>query len=307
MATAKRQQKNRSTLIQSMTGFGRAGGEDSKVSIDVELRSVNHRYLDIGFKLPRQYSGFEAELKSELSSKLNRGRIEVWVGRREKTPTRALNLNAALFDRYLDIFKSILVRQKVPLKQIDAQILFNLMNREGVLEQGEQAGVEKGEEQLLSRVFNEALSDLVSMRTLEGKRLTEDMLTRLQSLENLKVKIQKSSANTPKAYRQRLEQRLKKLASDLTVSEERLAQEIALLSERVDITEELTRLDSHFLHYRSILEENTPGKKLDFLLQEFNREFNTISSKALDSAVQSLVVEAKSEIDKLKEQVQNIE
>jgi uncharacterized protein (TIGR00255 family) len=295
-----------SAELLSMTGFGRATHQVDGLSIEVEIRSVNHRFLDLNVKLPRVYSGYEAELRRSVASEVKRGRVEIFVTRRASDVGGLTVLfNRPLFDRLNDVYVEVLA---LSTKSINSDVAQNILSRREVLDVVEESSAIGREYPELMTALRLALKDFRSMRVNEGSYLKNDMEQRLVKLLDLHAKISQASALSPQIFKERIIERVRRLGPELILDPDRLAAEVALSTERVDTSEELVRLGSHFTQFRDILAQASEvGRKLDFLLQEIGRELNTITSKAQDSIVQHLVIEAKAEVEKIKEQIQNVE
>lgn len=292
-------------MIKSMTGYGKAEVDSQTGKLTVEIRSVNHRYGEIFVKLPRLFMPFENDIKKVVGQKLKRGKIEVFIQREEAVAGEALPVaNLELAKGYYQAFSSIRealgLKEEVPLALIAGQ--------RDVISTSEIAAVPDAVPVELMAVVESAADNLDVMRCREGEALLED-LTKRRAL--MSVLISRIAARAPQVvaeYAARLKERVALLSGDSTVTEERLAQEIAIMADRCDITEELVRFNSHLQQLDETLAINEPvGRKLDFLLQEINREVNTIGSKANDAETAGCVVELKAELEKIREQVQNIE
>lgn len=292
----------------SMTGFGEASIERDGLEIVVEIKSVNHRFLDVVCKLPGVYSRFETGLARVVRERLKRGRVDLFIGRKE-TGDSAYDLcfNQTLYEDYLGVFRSALKQASVTERQAFGPLIAAALNRKEVLELVPKEVDASGDLELLEGAVVEALEKLIEMRAREGAELEAELLGQLSHFESLTKKISEQAVTTPLDYKERLTARLERLAGDVAVDPERLAQEVAVLSDRIDVTEELARLKSHILQFRDILEKGEGGRKLEFLLQEITREINTTGSKAQNSDITGLVVEAKAVVEKLREQVQNVE
>jgi uncharacterized protein (TIGR00255 family) len=288
-----------------MTGYSRADGEVAGASFTVEVKSINHRYLDLKLHLPRNFQMFEQKVAELARSRVNRGRIEVWVQCepgdapvevRWNRPL-ARGLMAALTGMKEDLGLS----GTVDLTLLASQKDVILINESGAF--GEEAWPD------LSRLLGECLESLKEMRKTEGETLARDIAARIGAIELLLDRISERAKDVVSAYGDKLEKRINDLLSGRgLVDEDRLAQEAAIFADRSDITEEVVRAGSHFEQFRSALAEEGPkGRKLDFLVQEIFREANTISSKASDAQVAGWVVEIKTELEKIREQVQNLE
>lgn len=295
-------------VLKSMTGFGKAKGEDGDLKIDVEVRTLNHRFLDCSLRLPQPYTQFELDLRSAIASRLERGKVEVFVTRRLSTGKggRPL-LDRSLFDQYWGLYEEVFSGKGVTdLSSVPAALL-DILSRKDVLLMEEEEQDPEREKVLLFKALNEALDKLNVMRETEGARLDQDLRGRLNHLVEIRQKIQLLSQEAGDRHRERLLSRLHKINSEIRVDETRLAQEVAFILERLDIAEELTRLESHFQQCTHILSNPPNGRRLEFLVQELGREFNTITSKCQDAPIQSLCIDAKAVLEKMREQIQNVE
>lgn len=293
---------------RSMTGFGAGRAESRGVRVDVEIKSANARFLDLTFKLPRLYAGFEPELRELLGRSLQRGRVEVTIGRTEQARmSSSVTFRSDLFSSAVAVYRRAFREAQCDTVEARIGAVRDVLARREVLSIGEETGDARRERRLVFAACGDALTALVSMRSEEGRRLVTDLAARLTNLEMIRRTIGERAAVAPEAARRRLEARLRKLAPDVVVDPQRLAAEVALAADKVDITEELVRIDSHVAQCAVALREPGAARKLEFLLQEFGREFNTIGSKAQDAAVQADVVSAKTELEKMREQAQNLE
>lgn len=295
----------------SMTGFGEGRASTEGVELVVEVKSVNHRFLDVVCRLPSAYSKFEIEIGKNIKNSLRRGRVEVSVQRSKgNNGSTSVSFNSELFGSYVEVIKSSLKQQGISEKLALGESVASIYARREVLDvsASEEAESIDGEWQLLESALAQALDSLRAMREAEGGVLEKELLSQLSSLEKEVRSIEGESKRTPIEFKERLEQRLEKYAPGNTVVEpERIAQEVVLLADKIDITEELARLESHFEQFRSVLGTVQSGRKLEFLLQEFGREVNTIGSKAQNAEITTRVVECKAILEKIREQVQNVE
>lgn len=292
-------------MVTSMTGYGRGEATGEGKVITIEMKSVNHRYLETMVRLPRTYVVFEERIKNYLKDVFLRGRIDVFVNIEETGEiTRKLKVDKELAMAYYESLKEIAhflgIEHKIELMTL-AQL-------------PEIITIEQPEEdvELLWPVFLEALEmaakEMQNMRLEEGKKLVADLLERKQYIAVVMEEIKQSSDLVVKEYQERLETRIKELLNSPPVDEMRLAMEVAILADRSNITEEIVRMSSHLDQLKLFLTGEGPvGRKLDFLVQEMNREINTIGSKSNDLAISQRVVTVKSEIEKIREQVQNLE
>jgi uncharacterized protein (TIGR00255 family) len=295
-------------LLRSMTGFGKAQVEAGNVVIDVELRTLNHRFLDFTLRVPPAYAQFELDIRSAVAARLERGKIEVLIGRRVHGGQAVQPvLDEQLFQRYLDLYKrvgaSIGLREEV----IQERAVLEILSRKEVLAPVEEVADFETERDPLFRSLALALARLCEMRECEGVKLLADVTGRLEQLRSIRARICALTETTGQRHRERLFTRIQKLTPEIKVDESRLAQEVAFILDRLDVTEELTRLESHFHQFGEILKDPPNGRKLEFLLQELGREFNTISSKCQDAQIQALTIEAKATLEKMREQIHNVE
>lgn len=292
-------------MINSMTGFGRSVAESDQWKVTVELKSVNNRYLDVAVKMPKQYISLEENIKKTVASYLQRGRVDAFITLEEiGEKNQKLLVDKELALAYYNAIQEI--KDITGLK--DEISLNDVASYYGVLT------VEKEESDLealwlvLNRAICAALENLCEMRRIEGEKLAEDIHNRLEVVRGIKEDIEKRSPAVLKEYREKLLQRMKEILDDVAVDEEKLLNEVAFFADKADIAEEMARLDSHLLQFQSNMQKDEPvGRKLDFILQEINREINTTGSKANDMSISHLVIEAKSELEKIREQVQNFE
>ncbi len=294
-------------MIKSMTGFGRGEYNDGKRSIIVEIKSVNHRYSDISVRMPRRYSFVEDKIKNAVKKTIKRGKVDVSVMVENLTENDVnIRLNTMLAQQYLDSLKAL--REAFDLSgEITLQYLAGLPD---VMKAIPDVDDEEEMTKCILEPVEIAAANLEAMRSVEGEKLAEDLLMRGGIIKNLVDRIEERADKVPAAYTEKLRERIKELiGSSVTVPEDRILVEAAIFADKCNITEELTRLRSHMDQMKSIIEKSSQpdGKKLDFLVQEMNREANTIGSKANDIEVTNLMLQVKAEIEKIREQVQNIE
>lgn len=296
--------------IQSMTGFGEAERNVAGLGIRVELRSVNNRFLDANIKLPQAYSRLEAEISREIKAGLKRGRVDVYITRTEETSfSEEVTFRTEAFDRYFAIAKEAFSRAGLKGKDVIVSAVVDILRRKEVVDSKSSQSVLDDEEEieLLKQTVRDALKKLNEMRAQEGKALYRDIVSQLDEFEKLVEKIRSFSRDWTPIFHEKLKQRLERLGSGVEIDPSRLAQEVALLADRVDVTEELVRLESHISQFRSVLANAEGGKKMEFLLQEMGREINTTGSKSQSADISALIVEAKSILEKIREQVLNVE
>jgi uncharacterized protein (TIGR00255 family) len=288
-----------------MTGFGRGQSQNEGRTFLVEIKTVNHRYSDIFVKMPRHLSFMEDKIRDLAGKSLSRGKIDLFISYEDTSElAKKVVFDEGLAKAYLEAAK--IMRDKFEVKD---DITVSLLTKfPDILK------VEKSEEDeqklwlLLKEALENALMALVKMRESEGERLKYDLLEKCNFIENSLKDIIKRAPEVVKEYKIKLENRIKELLDQQTIDENRLATEIAFFADRCSIDEEIVRLGCHITQMREILKNSQPvGRKLDFLIQEMNREINTIGSKANDLQITRTVVEVKSEIEKLREQIQNVE
>lgn len=292
-------------MIRSMTGFGRGEITQDGKEFTVEIKTVNHRYSDIFIKMPRQINFLEDRVRDLVSKGISRGKIDVFITYSNYgDDSKFVTFDEQLAKAYISAVESL--RDKFGLAD---DISVSLISKYPDVLKVEQA--QEDEEQLwslLKQAVENAVSSLIRMRQTEGEGLRRVLLERADIIESMVAEISKRAPEVPKEYKARLTDRIRELLDQQTIDENRLAMEVALFADRCSIDEELVRLTSHLGQLRQILDMDQPvGRKLDFLVQEMNREINTIGSKANDLIITKLVVDVKSEIEKIREQIQNIE
>lgn len=294
-------------MIKSMTGFGRAEVNDGKRNITVEIKSVNHRYCDINIRLAHRYAFAEEKIKSAIKEKISRGKLDVSVMVESLTESDVnIKLNTLAARQYMDNLK----RLKNELGFEDEISLQYIASLPDVMKTVPDVDDEKELTEALLAPVRLAAAKLDEMRITEGKKLEEDLLARGETVKALVEKIAERAPDVPKAYAEKLRTRIQELIGDSAeINEERIALEAAMFADKCSIAEELTRLDSHMAQMEKIIGEvgQPDGKRLDFLVQEMNREANTIGSKANDITVTELMLKVKAEVEKIREQVQNVE
>lgn len=292
-------------MIKSMTGYGRCEHIDESKKIVIDIRSVNHRYCDVSVKVPRSYAYLEDKIREYVSSEVSRGKVEVFVYIENYTnDDKVVTLDRVLSENYYNVLTELKetyqLRHEIGLSDL-ARFSDIFVTRQ------QEEDKDKAWE-LVSGCLTSAVNDFVAMRLREGERLKENLIEKAENIKALISKIEARSPEIIKEYEARLRARMEELLGNLQLDEGRLVTEVGIMADRVCIDEELVRLKSHFVELEKILALSEPvGRKLDFLVQEINRETNTIGSKANDFGIASLVVEIKSEIEKLREQIQNIE
>ena len=290
--------------MRSMTGYGRRQISRDGREMTVEIKTVNHRFLDVSCRMPKTLSFAEDALRRQIGACLRRGHVEVSVSYANvRADAREVRLDSALASQYRQAFEQL----RADLGEGEEDLLSLIAGQPDVMQVTVREEDQDAVAQLLGDAASQALSDVTAMRNREGAALREDLMLHLDQLARLRDEIEKIAPRVPLMYRERLLSRIKELGVQ-EVDPQRLAQEVALMADRCAIDEELSRLLSHIQQMRQAIEgEEEAGRRLDFLTQELNREVNTIGSKASDAEITRLVVAAKSEIEKLREQVQNVE
>jgi len=291
-------------MIHSMTGFGKGSVVTRKITIEVEVKSVNGRYLEVFIKLPQFLSHKEYELKELVKNKIKRGKINVSIQVKRDT---TLNGSSAFDEEKLKSYLKVLKQIKKAANLSEAiQLEHLLCNKEFIVSSDYE--LSEAEFSKVKKSVNTALSNLQNMKKNEGSELAKDLTKRISFIETNVNKIENESKNSINDYYSKLKERITELLADSKISEERLNLELALIADKADITEESVRLKSHLKFFiECIKKEAEPGRKLNFLCQEMNREANTISSKSISTSITHKVVLIKEEIEKIREQIQNIE
>lgn len=295
-------------MVKSMTGFGRGEYSDEQRTVTAEIKSVNHRYGDITVKMPRRYQFAEESVKNVIREYLSRGKIEcsIQIDSRAEEDIR-ISLNRPLVQQYLNNFQALREEFGVP-GEVTLELIAGLPD---IMKQDPGAPDEEAVTKALCSAVREAAQNIDRMRAVEGAKLAQDLTAREETIRGLVDQIAGRAKDVPNLYRDKLRARLEDLlsGSGVEVPADQLAYETAAFADKADVTEELTRLCSHLDQMDAILasDEGAEGKKLDFLVQEMNREANTIGSKANDLGVTNLMLQVKAEVEKIREQVQNIE
>lgn len=286
-----------------MTGYGRAVASGDEEQVVVEVSSVNRKNLDVSVSLPKDWQRLEPEVAALVKQRVQRGRVNVAISS-EAAGGGENFFSAAAVETAMRELEELSRKQKISFKP-DAQLLFNVAaftrTKPALSEVEAVAG-------LLLQAVEEALGEMVEMRAKEGQALQRDLAERIEQLETALGRIREASVGVVPDYRETLLKRLRQSGLEFSLEDDRVLKEIALFADRADISEELTRLGSHFHQFGEFLEAREPvGRKFEFLLQEIGREFNTIGSKANDSTISRLVIDAKNELERIREQVQNVE
>lgn len=292
-------------MIKSMTGFGRSEIVKGNRKISVEIKSVNHRYLEAGIKMPKKLNVFESRMRDLLKKYATRGKIDIFINYEDDSENQVnLKFNQNIADEYMAIFNNM--SEKYNLK--NDMTVGGLARFPEVITMDE---VQEDEEELwhfIEEAMKAALEQFVNTRILEGENLKKDLLGKLDHMEELVAFVEKRSPEIMKEYRSKLESKVKELLGDTTIDESRIATEVIIYADKICVDEETVRLRSHIEHARKCLNEDGGiGRKMDFIAQEMNREANTTLSKANDIDISNAAIDLKTEIEKVREQIQNIE
>lgn len=287
--------------MKSMTGFGKAERKTPDYDLTVEIKAVNHRFLDVTFKMPKTFSYLEDALKKTVQSRILRGHLDVYVSFLDKKSGEVLSLNESTCAEYIRI--NNLLREKYGLT--DDMTTTSLMRLPDALI-AEQAEAEDMTEAVKDAAL-EALSALDEMRSAEGEALKVDLMKKAEAISSLLDQVEERAPVVVEEYRAKLKERIETAVKAVQIDESKLIQEVAFFCDKANIDEELTRLRTHMKAFANIIEETPSGRKLDFLVQEINRECNTIGSKSNDAYLTDKVVKLKTEVEKIREQVQNVE
>ena len=293
--------------MKSMTGFGSGTATKDGITCTVEIKSVNARFLDLFIRSPKQMNPFESIIRGMVQDRINRGKVEVSVSIQDAVERpKTFTINSVLRKQ----IQELLVQEefyddpkKVPLQAV------NSISNDWIQQQDTPIA-----EEVLSDIVKEATSSaldaLIAMRAVEGEHIQQDLVDRIITLENIISQIDTNKVGAVEAYREHIRGKIQEylVSLEASISEERFLQEIAILADKTDITEEIVRFSSHVVQLKNTLTDKNPiGRKVDFILQEMNREVNTIGSKAMDSNITEFVVQLKCELEKIREQVQNVE
>lgn len=293
-------------MIRSMTSFGRSNSEEGKKRVfTVEMKSVNSRYLDVNIRMPKSIISLEEEIRKMISNSLNRGKVDVFINIKnynEGAGVPKVDINLA--QGYLQCLKEI--EEKLNIKN-DISVMQIARFPEVITMIEEEDKIDEIWEEL-KPLISSSLDMMINMREVEGEKLKEDILIKINQIEDLVSKLEEFADSIPKVFKQKLEERLKDLLGNVEVDENRIATEVCILADKATVDEEIIRLNSHINQVRETLKLNEPiGRKLDFIVQEMNRETNTIGSKSSDIKMTNIVIDIKNILEKIREQVQNIE
>ncbi len=291
-------------MLKSMTGFGRCEMVIDGFTVNAQIRSVNHRYMDCSIRIPRCYNFLEDKIRQKVAEYISRGKIDVAISIKEQEgDDKVITLNRPLAENYINVLKEL------STLGVEDDVRVSTLSRYSDIFNIEYQEIDEDKMfEIINTVLSSALEDFNNMRAQEGSRLESNILSHLDTILKELEKIEERSPETVRVYRENLEARIRELISDTAVDENRLITETAIFADKVAIDEETVRLRSHMKAFTSAIKSHNPiGKKLDFIIQEMNRETNTIGSKANDIEIAGIVVEIKSEIEKIREQIQNIE
>ena len=292
-------------MIRSMTGFGRGSSEKDGKSFTIEIKSVNHRYFETNIRMPRVLIAFEDKIRKIIGEKVKRGKLDVFVtqGNYDKEDVEAY-LNEKLVESYMSCFE--VLKDKYDLRDDVSVVQIARLPEVMTLKQKEEDISEAFQQ--IEIALTEALEALLFMREREGEKLLEDVISKCELINGLVEKVQERAPFVVCEYKEKLAQRLNALHKEVEFDENRVAMEVAIFADKAGIDEEIVRLKSHIMQMKETLILDEPiGRKLDFIIQEMNRETNTIASKANDLEILNIVINMKSEIEKIREQIQNIE
>ena len=287
-------------MPQSMTGYGRCTLAQDGREVTIELKSVNHRFLDLAFRMPRSFAFLENDMRAHISNKLARGHVDIFVTyKNSRDDARKVTLDSALLGEYLTTLRQGGIDHMLDLRDV--------LSMQDVLTVEEADEDQQALSALTLSALDTALDSLCAMRRREGEAMRGDVETRLDTLERTAHAIDERAPQWLEEYRQRLRARIEEICQ-MQLDEARLTQEVALVADKAAVDEETVRLRSHIAQMRDLLKQSEPaGRKLDFLVQEMNREVNTTGSKSSDLILTGMVVDAKAELEKIREQIQNIE
>ncbi|MBR5155035.1 MAG: YicC family protein [Clostridia bacterium] len=291
-------------MLKSMTGFGRAEKTVDGFNVKVNLKSVNHRYMDIAIKVPKYYTFMEEKIRQAAAKYISRGKVEVYVSlERIEGSGKTVVLDKDVAINYVNALKSL---KKFGLK--DDVKISTIAQYHDIFKLESDETDEEYVSNLILEVFSEAAEDFVNMRINEGKNMEQDILSHIDILAENLSKVEERYPQIVEEYRNRLMRKISEVLEDKNVDETRVITEAAVFAEKSDIGEETVRLRSHIKEFKKAIDTDLPiGKKLDFMIQEMNRETNTMGSKANDVEISRIIVNMKSEIEKIREQIQNIE
>ncbi len=290
-------------MIRSMTGYGRGSAAKNNFSVEIELKSVNSRFLEIFLKLPPSLAELDYDLREIIKSKIQRGKVNGVIQLKTGTKNEFTQVNEERLKDYIALVKKVKKSAK-----IDEELkLEHILSNRDIISSPE-IEITESEFEVVKRALKNAITDLLKMKKSEGSELSKDLKKRIKSIEQKVTSIENGFKKSVKSYYKKLQQRIKLLTKENEIDNQRLNLELALIADKADLTEECVRLKSHLKFFiDSMNKHSQPGKKLNFLCQELNREANTISSKAIATSITHKAVLIKEEIEKIREQIQNIE
>ena len=292
-------------MIRSMTGYGKGTLSTEGREYQVEIKSVNHRYLDINIKMPKTLSYLEETIKKEISQKIKRGKIDVFITYENNSQEgKNVKINKELAKIYINQLKELAQEEKIS-SNIEVTEIAKFPDILTIKIDEED---DKIKEEII-QVTQQATEKIIEMKNIEGNKIEQDLLTRIEKIENKIEEIYKKSTGLIEEYVVKLEKRIKEILKTQEIDKTRLAQEVVIYADKCSIEEEITRLKSHIYQFKNLIKDNneTIGKKLDFIIQEMNRETNTIGSKANSLEITNGVIDIKTELEDIREQIQNIE
>ena len=292
-------------MIRSMTGYGKSNLSIEQREYQIEIKSVNHRYLDINIKIPKTLSYLEEIIKKQISEKIKRGKIDVYVTYENNSQEgKDIKINKELAKIYINQLKELAQEEKIS-SNIEVTEIAKFPDILTIKTDEEN---EKIKDEIV-QVTKETTDKIIEMKNIEGKKIEQDLLARIEKIKNKTEEISKKSTGLIEEYVVKLEKRIKEILKTEEIDKARLAQEVVIYADKCSIEEEITRLESHIYQFKNLITGNneTVGKKLDFIIQEMNRETNTIGSKANNLEITNGVIEIKTELEDIREQIQNIE
>ena len=293
-------------MIKSMTGYGKSNLNVENRNYQIEIKSVNHRYLDISIKIPRTVSYLEEMIKKQISEKIKRGKIDVFITFENNSQEgNNIKINKEIARIYINELKQLAKEEKIN----DNIEVIDIAKFPDVLKIKADEENEKIKEEM-QKVTKDAITKIIDMKVIEGEKILQDLLIRINRIENKIEEINKKSTGLIEEYVVKLEKRIKEILKTEEIDKSRIAQEVVIYADKCSIEEEIIRLKSHIYQFKNLIESNqneTIGKKLDFIIQEMNRETNTIGSKANSLEITNAVIEIKTELEDIREQIQNIE
>ena len=293
-------------MIRSMTGYGKQSLNVDGREYQIEIKSVNHRYLDINIKMPKTLSYLEETVKKEISEKIKRGKVDVFITYENNSKKgRNITINKELAKLYIEQLKELAEEEKIS-SNIEVMEIAKFPDILTIKADEEDEKIK----QEITQVTTEATNKIVEMKAIEGEKIAQDLLQRISKIENKIMEISSKSTGLIEEYVVKLEKRIQEILKTEEIDKSRIAQEVVIYADKCSIQEEITRLKSHIYQFRNLITNNqneTIGKKLDFIIQEMNRETNTIGSKANNLEITNGVIDIKTEIEDIREQIQNIE